>query len=465
VRGSMGDAPAESSYLGSLYNLGASALKYGYDTVSSYVGYDGGDLDIVDPNAEGSQEVKEIDANDERQSFFVGANFSKYVGMDVTSLLSVPVWIMEPFSVTQKVTEIMEYSELMDLANDAEDPFMRQAYMVAYLVSPFSCIERTYKPFNPILGETFEYTVPGKFRFFSEQVSHHPPICAAHGESESDKWTYDIVSAPKSKFLGNSVEIYPLGRTRIKLHTPNETFILRTPHAKANNIVVGSTWIDVFGSLAVKCVESGIEAHVDFTQCGWFGAGRYEFKGYIVDADGKKVMLVSGKWNSHCDAVRCDADGNPADGAETHRLWESNPKPEDPKYKFTQFAKDLNTVPAGAPEPLPSDARRRPDRFALMVGDSVKAGEQKSVLEDRQRAEKRERTKREEPWEPRWFVAVSAEEVVNYDFEAVNDIGHWKAKPGFFQQQAERAGAKNEDVEGAGFCPWQFPELPTGEAA
>lgn len=61
----------------------------------------------------------------ERQSFFVGANFSKYVGMDVTSLLSVPVWIMEPFSVTQKVTEIMEYSELMDLANDAEDPFMR----------------------------------------------------------------------------------------------------------------------------------------------------------------------------------------------------------------------------------------------------------------------------------------------------------------------------------------------------
>lgn len=70
---------------------------------------------------------------------------------------------------------------------------------------------------------------------------------------------------------------------------------------------------------------------------------------------------------------------------------QSNPKPEDPKYKFTQFAKDLNTVPAGAPEPLPSDARRRPDRFALMVGDSVKAGEQKSVLEDRQRAEKRVR--------------------------------------------------------------------------
>jgi len=463
----MGDAPPaeSSSYLGSLYNLGASALKYGYDTVSSYMNYDGGDLDIVDPNAEGSKEVNQIDANDQRQSFFVGANFSKYVGMDVTSLLSVPVWIMEPFSVTQKVAEIMEYSELMDLANDAEDPLLRQAYIVAYLVSPFSCIERTYKPFNPILGETFEYGVPGKFKFFSEQVSHHPPICAAHGESENGKWTYDIVSAPKTKFLGNSVEIYPLGRTRIKLNKPNETFILRSPHAKANNIVVGSSWIDVYGALAVKCVESGIEAHVEFTQCGWFGAGRYEFEGYILDGEGEKAMLVYGKWNSHCDAVRCDPDGNPTDGAETQRLWTSNPMPGDGKYNFTHFANNLNRIPDGAPEPLPSDARRRPDRSALLFGDSAKGGEQKSLLEERQRAEKRERAKRNDGWVPRWFEPVPAEEVANYEFESVDDIGHWKAKHGFFQQQAERTPANNDAVEGKGFCPWQYPDLPNGETA
>ena len=41
------------------------------------------------------------------------------------------------------------------------------------------------------------------------QVSHHPPISAAHAENE--RWVYDIVSAPSTKFLGNSVEIYPVG--------------------------------------------------------------------------------------------------------------------------------------------------------------------------------------------------------------------------------------------------------------
>ena len=43
----------------------------------------------------------------------------------------------------------------------------------------------------------------------SLQVSHHPPISAAH--AENDKWVYDIVSAPSTKFMGNSVEIYPVG--------------------------------------------------------------------------------------------------------------------------------------------------------------------------------------------------------------------------------------------------------------
>lgn len=43
------------------------------------------------------------------------------------------------------------------------------------------------------------------------QVSHHPPVAAAH--AENDHWIYDIVSAPTTKFLGNSVDIYPVGRS------------------------------------------------------------------------------------------------------------------------------------------------------------------------------------------------------------------------------------------------------------
>ena len=41
------------------------------------------------------------------------------------------------------------------------------------------------------------------------QVSHHPPVGAAHAENRD--WEYDMVSAPTTKFLGNSIDIYPIG--------------------------------------------------------------------------------------------------------------------------------------------------------------------------------------------------------------------------------------------------------------
>jgi len=34
------------------------------------------------------------------------------------------------------------------------------------------------KPFNPLLGETFEFVSPGHYKYIAEQVSHHPPITA-----------------------------------------------------------------------------------------------------------------------------------------------------------------------------------------------------------------------------------------------------------------------------------------------
>jgi len=39
------------------------------------------------------------------------------------------------------------------------------------------------KPFNPILGETFQGKV-GNFLIFMEQISHHPPISSLYIKTE-----------------------------------------------------------------------------------------------------------------------------------------------------------------------------------------------------------------------------------------------------------------------------------------
>ena len=41
-------------------------------------------------------------------------------------------------------------------------------------------------------------------------MSHHPPVGAAHAENKEGE--YDMVSAPTTKFLGNSIDIFPIGQ-------------------------------------------------------------------------------------------------------------------------------------------------------------------------------------------------------------------------------------------------------------
>lgn len=47
--------------------------------------------------------------------------------MDITSLVTLPVWIMEPYTILQKVAEIMEYTDALDRAAATEDPYERSA--------------------------------------------------------------------------------------------------------------------------------------------------------------------------------------------------------------------------------------------------------------------------------------------------------------------------------------------------
>ena len=58
-----------------------------------------------------------------------------------------------------------------------------------------------------------------------------------------------------------------------------------------HNIVIGRTWVDAFGPLTIICPKSGMKCVLDFKPCGWFGFGRYEFSGFIVDSGESRVRV------------------------------------------------------------------------------------------------------------------------------------------------------------------------------
>ena len=101
----------------------------------------------------------------------------KNIGLDL-SKISMPVILNEALSTLQRLCEEMEYSNMVDKAFSAFTPLERMSWVAAFAISAYSSTRTTHKPFNPLLGETYECVREDKgFRYISEQVSHHPPVC------------------------------------------------------------------------------------------------------------------------------------------------------------------------------------------------------------------------------------------------------------------------------------------------
>jgi hypothetical protein len=113
---------------------------------------------------------------------------------------------IEPLSFLQRLAECLEYSSLLDRAVHADSSIERLHLITAFVVSHLSAhLERMSKPFNPLLGETFELKSRGstRFHFVAAQVSHHPPISALHARGRH--WTLSANVEPRVKFQGTNV--------------------------------------------------------------------------------------------------------------------------------------------------------------------------------------------------------------------------------------------------------------------
>jgi hypothetical protein len=121
-------------------------------------------------------------------------------------IIIIIIFYLEPLSFLQRLAECLEYSSLIDQAVLANTSIERFHFLTAFVVSTLSThIERMSKPFNPLLGETYELKMDGQasFHYIAEQVSHHPPVSALHVQGEN--WTLSASVEPKVKFHGTYV--------------------------------------------------------------------------------------------------------------------------------------------------------------------------------------------------------------------------------------------------------------------
>ncbi|KAF4769147.1 hypothetical protein N7455_008482 [Penicillium solitum] len=330
----------------------------------------------------------------------------KNVGKDL-STISMPVSANEPMSLLQRAAEVLEYSNLLDQATQSKDPVERLMYVTAFAVSSLSSNrvrERSIrKPFNPMLGETYELVREDRgFRFIAEKVSHRPVQLAY--QADSKEWSISQSPMPSQKFWGKSAEITTEGRVRITLHSTGDRYSWTPATSFLRNIIAGEKYVEPVGELAVTNESTGHRSISTFKAGGMFSGRSEEVSTRTVDSNNNPVSLgLSGSWPSSLTLTR---DGNPTGTT----IWTAGSLvPSAPKhYGLTSFAAALNEITSIEDKHLPvTDSRLRPDQRALENGDLDHAEEVKVQLEEGQRARRREMENAGESWTPRWFTRVS----------------------------------------------------------
>uniref|UniRef100_A0A672M5U7 Oxysterol-binding protein n=1 Tax=Sinocyclocheilus grahami TaxID=75366 RepID=A0A672M5U7_SINGR len=317
------------------------------------------------------------------------------IGKDL-SRVSMPAALNEPVCLLQRLCEELEYSDLLDTANHTDDPYQRMVYIAAFAISGYATAQyrNRYKPFNPVLGETFECIREDRgFRYISEQVSHHPPISACHAESNNFNFWQD--QRWKNKFWGKSLEIMPTGMVNVTLKNYGDHYEWNKVVTCIHNVLSQQRYLEHYGEVIIRNLKSSVcTCKITFVKV--YGS-KNEVQGQVLDETGNIVHRFGGFWH---EGIFCDTLPNP------QCIWKPNPQPKNYMiyYGFSSFAMEMNELtPDLKPLLPPTDTRLRPDQRLLEEGKIEETDKKKDEVEEKQRERRKILAKRGEEHIPCFF--------------------------------------------------------------
>ncbi|XP_020614102.1 oxysterol-binding protein 1-like [Orbicella faveolata] len=238
-----------------------------------------------------------------------------------------------------RLAEDLEYADILNRASFCKNSLVQLAHVAAFACSTYSTVlGRFWKPFNPLLGETFEFINHDVgYALIAEQVSHHPPISALH--AESDHWVFWQEYKLDNRFRGQFFKVIPTGICHVKFKSDGHHYTWKKPITTIHNILVGSLYVDQEGDVVVMNHFTREQCILHFQPVRKVQDNFRRLKGEVQDAKGQVNYLVVGAWNTGLELHSADDSiMDPID------LWTANTKPQDSSrfYSFTQFTIQLN---------------------------------------------------------------------------------------------------------------------------
>jgi len=271
--------------------------------------------------------------------------------------------------------------EFLGKAAKATDPIERMKYVITFAISGLHNTVKQKKPFNPILGETYQAYLADGTQLYCEQSSHHPPVSNWLVYGPNEAWRFYGFGEWTASFRGNSLRGRQEGPHIIEF--PDGTRIIyELPEVWIKGLLFGTRLIDFAGAVKFRDDKNGIGADIvidppvvnDSSWSAWFGYGKklptdfmegelftYKLNKDEREVNKRKVCTIDGSWLGE---LRFD----------NKSFW-----------KWSMQLPKAQVLPAE--DPLPSDCRFRADLLALESGDLDLAQKEKDRLENIQRRE------------------------------------------------------------------------------
>ncbi|TRY81951.1 hypothetical protein DNTS_013398, partial [Danionella cerebrum] len=340
------------------------------------------------------------------------------------SKIPMPVNFNEPLSMLQRLTEDLEYSELLDRAARCESSLEQMCLVAAFSVSSYSTtgkVTLNNRATAPSVGGLAILT-SAWMCFRSVIIRLQPLIMWCHSEAgpcgrkSPSRASFEANTSPSCLWFHASGNHYVWGKVTSTVH----------------NIIVGKLWIDQSGDIDIVNHRTKETCQLKFSPYSYFSR----------EVPRKAHYILSGTWDEKMESARIlqssSSEGKQKTVYQTlppKLLWKKYPLPENAEnmYYFSSLALTLNEEEDGV---CVTDSRLRPDQRLMEAGRWDEANAEKQRLEEKQRAVRRRREAEAskafdegqdfEGYKPLWFHQRTDETTGETMY--VYKGGYWEAK-------------------------------------
>ncbi|KAI9472467.1 MAG: hypothetical protein EXX96DRAFT_584239 [Benjaminiella poitrasii] len=336
-------------------------------------------------------------------------------GMDLHRV-TLPTFVLEPRSMLERITDFMAHPEFIIPIPGINDDIERFIAVVKWFLSGWHIKPKgVKKPYNPVLGEFFRcrynYEDGSEAYYVAEQVSHHPPASAYFYTCPQHQVIITGDLKPKSKFYGNSVASLMQGTINVILPSRhNERYDIKMPNMYARNVLFGTMTLELGDASVVRCVSSDLICEMDFQTKGFFSGQPNSVVGKIKKESTQEILYeISGQWSGELFIKKYMPSEKSGSSTISNLLSLRGSSSTDKKEKKPDLLVDVRNYtkyPLQVPEQQEEkESRRLWSKLTegIKERNMDKATDEKTKVEDRERALRKEREENNVVWKHRFF--------------------------------------------------------------